>query len=186
MKAVQPQHSSAPHFLWNLPITSFAGMFAQLFVQPVVMVKVRIQLRSESRGSLSPFSVINEIYQKEGGLRGFYKGLDAGLFRQFVFSPVRMGAFYLLSDLIKKSKPKHDTKLLTREKILCAGLTGAIGAFFATPFDVAMVRMQSDVTLPPEMRRHYTGVFNALRRIPLEDGLKGLFRGVIPNMARCS
>lgn len=49
-----------------------------------------------------------------------------------------------------------------------------------------MVRMQSDVTLPPELRRHYTGVFNALRRIPREDGIRGLFRGVVPNMARCS
>ena len=103
-----------------------------------------------------------------------------------MFSPVRIGAFYLLSDFIKRSKQRHDAKLLTREKIGCAGLTGAIGAAICTPFDVAMVRMQSDVTLPAELRRHYTGVFNALRRIPREDGFGGLFRGVIPNMARCS
>ena len=48
-----------------------------------------------------------------------------------------------------------------------------------------MVRLQADATLPPDRRRHYTGVFNALRRIPVEDGLLTYFRGVIPNMARC-
>jgi hypothetical protein len=39
------------------------------------MVKVRIQLKSEAKsGNLSPFNVAREIYAKEGGVKGFYKG----------------------------------------------------------------------------------------------------------------
>lgn len=39
------------------------------------MVKVRIQLKSEARGgNLSPFAIAREIYAKEGGVKGFYKG----------------------------------------------------------------------------------------------------------------
>ena len=37
------------------------------------MVKVRIQLRSESGGSTSPINVAKEIYQL-GGLKEFYRG----------------------------------------------------------------------------------------------------------------
>lgn len=37
------------------------------------MVKVRIQLRSESGGSTSPISVAKEIY-KIGGVKEFYRG----------------------------------------------------------------------------------------------------------------
>lgn len=37
------------------------------------MVKVRIQLRSESGGSTSPINVAKEIY-KLGGIKEFYKG----------------------------------------------------------------------------------------------------------------
>jgi len=37
------------------------------------MVKVRIQLKSESGGNLSPFNVAREVYS-EGGVVRFYKG----------------------------------------------------------------------------------------------------------------
>ena len=46
-------------------------------IQPVDMIKVRIQLRSEAglTGSqLSPFNVARDILAKEGGVRSFYKG----------------------------------------------------------------------------------------------------------------
>jgi Mitochondrial carrier protein len=39
------------------------------------MVKVRIQLKSESKASnLSPFTIAKEIYAKEGGIKAFYRG----------------------------------------------------------------------------------------------------------------
>jgi len=37
------------------------------------MVKVRIQLKSEAGGNLSPFHIAREI-ASEGGLKAFYKG----------------------------------------------------------------------------------------------------------------
>lgn len=37
------------------------------------MVKVRIQLKSEAGGNLSPFAVAREV-AAEGGLKAFYKG----------------------------------------------------------------------------------------------------------------
>lgn len=37
------------------------------------MVKVRIQLKSESGGNLSPFHIAREVYA-EGGAARFYKG----------------------------------------------------------------------------------------------------------------
>ena len=52
-------------------------MFATSIVQPVDMVKVRIQLKSESHGgNLSPVSIAKEIYAKEGGIKAFYKGFN--------------------------------------------------------------------------------------------------------------
>lgn len=56
------------------------------------MVKVRIQIKSEEISNLkaagksvegmstSPFAVISE-FKKQNGIKGFYKGLDAGLTR---------------------------------------------------------------------------------------------------------
>ena len=54
-----------------------SGMFATCIIQPVDMIKVSIQLKSEEqvnhKASISPFSVAREIYQAEG-IRGFYRG----------------------------------------------------------------------------------------------------------------
>ena len=59
----------------NFGVGGLSGMTATSIVQPVDMVKVRIQLKSEaSAGSLSPFNVAREIYASEGGLKAFYRG----------------------------------------------------------------------------------------------------------------
>jgi solute carrier family 25 (mitochondrial oxoglutarate transporter), member 11 len=38
--------------------------------------------------------------------------------------------------------------------------------------------------IPPEMRRNYTGVFNAFSRIFAEEGLRGMYTGACATMAR--
>lgn len=60
-----------------------SGMTATCFIQPVDLVKVRIQIKNEEvsklkaagkpAGSVSPFVVIKEILAS-GGVRTFYKG----------------------------------------------------------------------------------------------------------------
>ena len=47
------------------------------------MVKTRIQiLAGENPGkSFSPFSVAKDLYAKEGGIKGFYKGIDSAFTR---------------------------------------------------------------------------------------------------------
>ena len=46
-----------------------------------------------------------------------------------------------------------------------AGLTaGGLGALIGTPADLSLIRLQADSTLPPERRRNYKGVGDALVR----------------------
>jgi len=63
-------------------------------------------------------------------------------------------------------------------------LTGAIGSVIANPTDMALIRFQSDNTLPFAERRNYKNVFDALGRIYSEEGLTGLWRGSVPTIAR--
>ena len=46
--------------------------------------------------------------------------------------------------------------------------------------------MQGDSTLPPDQRRNYTSIFDACRRIPREDGIRGLWKGGVPTVARAT
>jgi solute carrier family 25 oxoglutarate transporter 11 len=61
---------------------------------------------------------------------------------------------------------------------------GGLGAFIGTPADLILIRMQADSTLPIEQRRNYTSVFNAMRRIPAEEGVLSLWNGGVPTVTR--
>jgi solute carrier family 25 oxoglutarate transporter 11 len=94
---------------------------------------------------------------------------------------VRVGLYFQLTDNIKK---KHDGKLPTQWSVICALTSGAIGAFVGNPADLSLVRFQADSSLPPDQRRNYKNVFDALSRIVREEGFTSLWRGVGPTIGR--
>lgn len=60
--------------LKNFLIGGTAGMTATTCIQPIDMVKVRIQLNSSIGLSTSPYGCLKDVY-KTGGLKGFYTGI---------------------------------------------------------------------------------------------------------------
>ncbi|EPB77709.1 hypothetical protein ANCCEY_03213 [Ancylostoma ceylanicum] len=61
---------------------------------------------------------------------------------------------------------------------------GACGALVGTPADLALIRMTGDGHLPPEQRRNYKNVIEALFRIAKEEGIFTWFRGCSPTVIR--
>lgn len=113
-------------------------MTATTCIQPMDMIKVRIQLRSESGGSTSPISVASEIY-KAGGVKEFYKGLDAALLRQAVYGTLRLGIYFNLSEYVKNEK-NGGANLSALQKAGCSLIAGSLGSFVGNPCDLALVR----------------------------------------------
>lgn len=89
--------------LKNFGIGGASGMVATCFIQPVDMVKVRIQILSgEHPGQhFGPIDVAKDLYAKEGGIKGFYKGIDSALMRQAVYTTARFGIFLNYTDYLK-------------------------------------------------------------------------------------
>lgn len=63
-------------------------------------------------------------------------------------------------------------------------MAGGIGAFVGNPADLALIRLQTDATLPPSQRRHYRNVTDAFTKIYRQEGLTALWKGTGPTMAR--
>ena len=61
---------------------------------------------------------------------------------------------------------------------------GFLGALVGNPADLALVRFQSDGSLPVDQRRNYKHVFDAFSRIIKEEGLITLWRGSAPTVLR--
>ena len=80
-----------------------SGCVATSFVQPIDMVKTRIQVLSgDNPGkTFTPTQVARDIFNKEGGLKGFYRGIDSAFTRQIVYTGARVGIYNILNDTIK-------------------------------------------------------------------------------------
>jgi len=154
-----------------------SGMAATCIIQPIDMVKVRLQLGATG----GPIGVAKDIIAKDG-FGSLYKGLSAGLLRQATYTTARLGIFNTLS--IKAKEMNNGQNLPLWQKAACGLTAGGLGALVGTPADLTLVRMQADSTLPKEHQRNYKGVGDAMVRIVREDGVMGLFRGGGPTVVR--
>jgi solute carrier family 25 oxoglutarate transporter 11 len=163
-----------------------AGMIATACIQPIDMVKVRIQLAGEgSRSGVRPgaLTVAKDIIAS-GKALDLYSGLSAGLLRQAVYTTARMGFFDTFQTSLSKRAKAAGRELSFSERS-AAGLTaGGLAAVLGTPADVALIRMQSDGLRPPAERANYTSVINALSRITANEGVFSLWNGCAPTVAR--
>lgn len=160
-----------------------AGMGATVFVQPLDLVKNRMQLSgqgSKAKEYKTSFHALTSILRNEG-LGGIYTGLSAGLLRQATYTTTRLGIYTILFERMTGADGSPPSFLL---KALLGMTAGAVGAFVGTPAEVALIRMTADGRLPADQKRGYTNVFNALVRITREEGVTTLWRGCIPTMAR--
>jgi len=159
---------------------SLAGCAATTCIQPVDMIKVRIQLNATQGKSVSPIAVTSDLI-KNDGFAALYRGLSAGLLRQVVYTGARLGLYDIFTE---KAKSPGETKLPTYKVAACALGAGGIAAVVGTPCDLSLIRMQADNMLPLEQRRGYKHVGDALVRIARTEGVTGLFQGWMPTAVR--
>jgi len=160
-----------------------SGMGATVFVQPLDLVKTRMQISGvggAKKEYKNTFDAFTTILRKEG-VFGIYRGLGAGLLRQATYTTTRLGVYTGLNDMYK-SKMNSAPNLFASMGM--GVIAGGAGAFVGTPAEVSLIRMTADGRLPLNERRNYTSVFNALIRIVREEGVLTLWRGTIPTMGR--
>lgn len=171
-------------------------MTATTAIQPIDMIKVRLQLAGEGVKTgprPSPWSVARGILAA-GKVGDLYTGLSAGLLRQAVYTTARLGIFDTFMGALKlrAEKAGHNNNNNTaaaggvgfKERAVAGLSAGGLAACVGTPADLALIRMQSDGLKPMGERAHYRGVGDALMRITKAEGLGALWAGAAPTIAR--
>ena len=156
-----------------------AGMAATCFVQPLDLLKNRMQLAATQKERATSFQVAKKIIATEG-ITGLYNGLSAGLLRQATYTTTRLGVYSWLFETFSQG----DIKPGFIAKAAMGMAAGVCGAFVGTPAEVSLIRMTADGRLPPQERRNYKNVFDAIIRMTKEEGVLTLWRGAIPTMGR--
>jgi solute carrier family 25 oxoglutarate transporter 11 len=163
-----------------------SGMVATTVIQPVDMIKVRIQLAGEgvSGGPKpTPLSVTREIIAG-GKARDLYTGLSAGLLRQAVYTTARLGFFdTFMGSLAARAKAKGNG-IGFGERATAGLAAGGLAAMIGNPADLALIRMQSDGLKPLAERKNYRSVIDALSSIAKSEGVGALWAGAAPTVVR--
>jgi len=177
LKRAAPILSAAKPFLTG----SIAGCFATTAIQPMDMVKVRLQLSASPGVSPSPIAIASHIVRNEG-VGAMYAGLSASLTRQVVYTGTRIGFFDKFVDVARERNGHGPLSLATT--CACALSAGGLAAVLGNPADLSLIRMQADSTLPAAEQRGYSSVISAFSSIVRHEGVVGLFQGASPTAAR--
>lgn len=163
-----------------------SGMIATTCIQPIDMVKVRLQLAGEGARTgpkPSPFTVTKDIIA-QGKVLDLYTGLSAGLLRQAVYTTARLGFFDTFQNILAARAEKKGTTISFAERGAAGLAAGGVAAMIGNPADLALIRMQSDGLKPVDKRANYRSVFDALKRIAATEGLGSLWAGAYPTVIR--
>jgi solute carrier family 25 carnitine/acylcarnitine transporter 20/29 len=149
-------------------------------------IKNRLQAQSALAGSGSagvakyggPMDVARQVLRSEGGVRGLFKGLFPTMAREVPGNAAMFGVYEALKQYLAGGQ---DTSKLGRGSLIVAGgLAG--GSFWISvyPTDVVKSVIQVDDYKNPK----YSGSIDAFRKILAAEGVKGLYKGFGPAMAR--
>ncbi|KAL8659167.1 MAG: hypothetical protein Q9226_000574 [Calogaya cf. arnoldii] len=166
------------------------GMFSQFAIYPLDTLKFRMQCETVE-GGLRGNKLISETARKmwtRNGIRTFYRGLPLGLVGMFPYSAIDLTTFEYTKRFVTSYNAKkrgcHEEDALPGNFMTAAlgAFSGAFGASVVYPINVLRTRLQSQGTAihPPT----YTGFMDVTRKTLKREGLRGLFRGITPNLLK--
>ncbi|KAL6706796.1 hypothetical protein ACN47E_005132 [Coniothyrium glycines] len=167
-----------------------AGMVSQFAVYPVDTLKFRMQCETVSgglRGNRLIVATMKKMWQS-GGFASYYRGLPMGIIGIFPYAALDLGTFEYLKRAVARRNAKrlgcHEQDAEPGGFMTAAigGFSGAFGASAVYPLNVLRTRLQSQGTvLHP---RTYTGIVDVTRQTIAGEGVRGLFRGLTPNLLK--
>ncbi|KAI9852335.1 MAG: hypothetical protein M1838_001040 [Thelocarpon superellum] len=125
---------------------------------------------------------------RTNGFRTYYRGLTMGLVGMFPYAAIDLGTF----EYLKRSIASRNAKLrgcheedAAPGSLTTAGIgavSGALGASIVYPLNLLRTRLQAQGTAihPPT----YTGIVDVTRKTISREGVRGLFKGITPNLLK--
>lgn len=124
----------------------------------------------------------------QGKLRPYYRGLGMGLAGMFPYSAIDLFIFERCKTFVLTRKAKqqrvHEEDVVMGNVITAAigASSGAISATVVYPVNLLRTRLQAQGTVLHTPT--YTGIIDVTRKTIQGEGIKGLFKGVTPNLLK--
>lgn len=139
-----------------------------------------IKQRCQVTGATSAFAAAKSVVRADGVL-GLYKGWSAVLCRNIPQSAIKFFVFEQLMRAAGGALASGGGSSGTLPALAIGGVAGSTAAMFTTPFDTIKTRMQT-AGVVNQGGSTMRGLLPTMRDIVVNEGLGGLYRGVIPRL----
>ncbi|XP_067006572.1 mitochondrial uncoupling protein 4 [Anabrus simplex] len=189
---VPPRTNYADAFWCTYIVSVVAASIAEVVTYPLDLTKTRLQIQGE-KAALNGLKNVpyRGMFQtalgivREEGLLKLWQGVTPAIYRHVIYSGIRIVTYEKLRDRVFHKEPGGSFPVW---KSALSGVTsGAIAQFFASPTDLVKVQIQMEGKrrlLGKAPRVH--GTWHAFQKILAEGGIRGLWKGSIPNVQRAA
>ncbi|KAK2767190.1 hypothetical protein FQN53_006560 [Emmonsiellopsis sp. PD_33] len=165
-----------------------AGITSVTITYPLDIVRTRLSIQSASFAELRTeqqrqlpgmFQTMRLMYRNEGGFLALYRGIIptvAGV------APYVGLNFMTYESVRKYLTPDGELNPSPYRKLLAGAISGAVAQTCTYPFDVLRRRFQ--VNTMSGLGYQYTSVWGAVKMIVSQEGVRGLYKGIVPNLLK--
>ncbi|CCG84930.1 protein of unknown function [Taphrina deformans PYCC 5710] len=146
-----------------------AGALSTIAMHPLDLTKTRMQI---SGGNT--LKILADLH-KEHGPRGLYRGLGTNL----IGGMLGWGFYFAWYGQIKAWMSRGRTQLSGTEYLISSALAGILTSICTNPIWVVKTRM---LTTNRGEQLAYDNFLDGLQKIARQEGLKGLYRGLLPSL----
>lgn len=167
-------------FAGHLVATTIGELVSSFVRVPADVVKSRLQVdrASSSDHAASLSAAVKKIYKESSRVNMrpriavFYTGWLSSLLREIPFGCIQFPLFeYLKGVFISQDQGTQGSSLFT--VALCGMIAGSVAGSLTTPLDVLKTRIML-------AERGESSILAVLKNILRNDGVQGLFRGILP------
>jgi solute carrier family 25 folate transporter 32 len=164
-----------------------SGGLSTCILHPLDLIKTQFQVNSLSRDQVNrrpflyTFRYLRDLYFNYGLRRGLYQGLSANL----AGSTASWGLYFFVYEWIKdvssldSSSMGKKRKFAPQNYFLASSAAAALTVVFTNPLWMIKTRLCMQV---PGQEGNYRGLLDAFVKISRTEGLRGLYRGLIPGL----
>ncbi|XP_039289697.1 mitochondrial uncoupling protein 4 isoform X4 [Nilaparvata lugens] len=190
-----PAYNYADAFWCTYLVSVVAASIAEIITYPLDLTKTRLQIQGEAAAQSNGKTTSHLPYRgmlgtavgiaREEGARKLWRGVTPAIYRHLIYSGIRIVFYENMRDKLLK-KERDGTFPIWKSAI--GGVTsGAVAQFIASPADLVKVQMQMEgrrrlLGKPPRVHSPK----HAFKKIMSEGGVRGLWKGSIPNVQRAA
>ncbi|GAA0167877.1 mitochondrial carrier protein [Lithospermum erythrorhizon] len=152
-----------------------AGMTSAAATYPLDLVRTRLAAQTNAIYYRGIWHALQTICRDEG-VWGLYKGLGATLLGVGPSIAISFSVYESLRSHWHSRRPNDSTAMVS---LVCGSLSGIASSTATFPLDLVRRRMQLE-GVAGRARVYNTGLFGTFGHIVRSEGLRGLYRGILP------